>query len=52
MERSYGAFARSVRLPVPVDAGKVDASFKNGVLTITLPKSLAAKGTPIPIKAE
>jgi HSP20 family protein len=52
MERSYGAFARSVRLPAPVDAGKVDATFKNGVLTITLPKSQTAKGTPIPIKAE
>jgi HSP20 family protein len=52
MERSYGAFARSLRLPVPVDAGKVTATFKNGVLTVTLPKGAAAKGTAIPIKAE
>ena len=44
------AFARSIRLPVPVDAGKVNASFKNGLLTITLPKTPAAKGTMIPVK--
>jgi HSP20 family protein len=52
VERSYGAFARSIRLPVPVDASKVTATFKNGVLTVTLPKGAAAKGTTIPIKAE
>lgn len=52
MERSYGAFARTIRLPVPVDGSKVNATFKNGVLTITLPKTPAAKGTTIPIKAE
>jgi HSP20 family protein len=51
-ERSYGAFARSLRLPVPVDGSKVAANFKNGVLTVTLPKTPAAKGTTIPIKAE
>ena len=49
VERSYGAFMRAVRLPVPVDAGKVAASFKNGVLTITLPKTPAGKGTAIPV---
>ncbi|HEX5528810.1 MAG TPA: Hsp20/alpha crystallin family protein, partial [Methylomirabilota bacterium] len=52
VERSYGAFTRSVRLPVAVDASKVTASFKNGLLTVTLPKTPAAKGTMIPIKAE
>ena len=52
MECSYGAFARSLRLPVPVDAGKVTATFKNGVLTVKLPKGAAAKGTTIPIKVE
>jgi len=52
IERSYGAFTRSVRLPVAVDGSKVDASFKNGLLTVTLPKTPGAKGTTIPIKAE
>jgi HSP20 family protein len=52
VERAYGAFTRSVRLPVAVDAGKVAATFKKGLLTVSLPKTLAAKGTMIPIKAE
>jgi HSP20 family protein len=52
VERSYGAFERAVRLPSAVDGGKVTATFKNGVLTATLPKTLAAKGTSIPVKAE
>jgi HSP20 family protein len=51
-ERSYGAFARAVRLPTPVDGSRVTATFKNGVLSVTLPKAAAAKGTMIPIKAE
>jgi HSP20 family protein len=50
-ERSYGAFERMVRLPSTVDPGKVAATFKNGVLTATLPKTQAAKGTTIPVKA-
>ena len=52
VERFYGSFARSVRLPVGVDGSRVTASFKNGLLTVTLPKTAAAKGTTIPIKAE
>jgi HSP20 family protein len=52
IERSYGAFTRSLRLPVAVDAGKVTATVKSGVLTVTLPKTPAAKGTMIPVKAE
>jgi HSP20 family protein len=52
VERSYGQFTRSVRLPVAVDGAKVSAVFKNGLLTITLPKTPAAKGSTIPIKAE
>ena len=51
-ERSYGAFVRTVRLPATVDGSKVTATFKNGLLTVTLPKAPAAKGTTIPIKAE
>ena len=52
IERTYGSFVRSVRLPSTVDGSKVTASFKNGVVMITLPKAAAAKGTTIPIKAE
>jgi HSP20 family protein len=38
VERRYGSFARSVRLPFEVKDEKVDAQFKDGVLTIHLPK--------------
>jgi len=52
LERSYGTFARALRMPVTVDAGKVTATFKNGLLTVTLPKAPGAKGTTIPVKGE
>ena len=42
-ERSYGSFKRSIPLPCEVDAGKVDAVFRKGVLTVTLPKALKAQ---------
>jgi HSP20 family protein len=41
MERSYGTFQRSLRLPFPVDPDQVRAEFNNGVLTVTLPKTKA-----------
>lgn len=41
-ERSYGRFERRIGLPRTVEADKANASFRNGVLTITLPKSAAA----------
>ncbi len=37
-ERSYGSFSRSMTLPFDADPGKIKAAFKDGVLTITLPK--------------
>jgi len=52
VERAYGRFARTVWLPVGIDGGKVTATFKNGLLTVTLPKTMAVKGTTIPVKAE
>jgi HSP20 family protein len=52
IERIYGAFLRSVRLPMAVDGSKVTATFKNGVIVVTLPKTPAAKGTMIPVKEE
>jgi HSP20 family protein len=51
-ERAYGSFARTVRLPAAVDASRVAATFKHGLLMVKLPKTPAAKGTAIPIKAE
>ncbi|HUI44497.1 MAG TPA: Hsp20/alpha crystallin family protein [Nitrospirota bacterium] len=41
-ERSYGSFLRSIPLPRQVETDKVSASFKKGVLTVTLPKTAAA----------
>ncbi len=51
-ERSYGAFARSFVLPEGVDQAKIDARFEKGVLTVTLPKTEAAKTEKrvIPVK--
>jgi HSP20 family protein len=40
-ERTYGTFFRTIRLPTAVEASKVTTTFKNGVLTVTLPKSPA-----------
>ncbi len=52
VERSYGTFARSLRLPVGVEADKIEASYKQGVLTVTCPKKEEVKPKPIEIKAE
>ena len=52
IERSYGAFSRTVELPAPVAPDKIKAAFKDGVLTITLPKTEEAKRKAIPIKVE
>jgi HSP20 family protein len=38
-ERSFGSFVRTIPLPKEIDTDKVDAQFKKGVLTITLPKT-------------
>ena len=50
VERSYGAFTRAIALPAAVDASRVTATFKDGLLTLALPKTAVAKGTTIPIK--
>lgn len=52
IERSYGSFCRSFTLPTSVKADKVKASFKDGVLNITLPKTEEAKPKEIPIAVE
>ena len=50
-ERRYGSFRRALRLPVPVDAAKVTAEHKNGVVTITVPKSEAVRPKRIPVRS-
>ncbi len=48
-ERSYGSFLRQTPLPCPVDADKVKAEFRNGVLTISVPKREEARTKPIKV---
>ena len=50
IERSYGSFVRAFSLPETVDAEKVKADYKNGVLTITLPKKEVAKPKTINVE--
>lgn len=50
-ERSYGSFSRTIQLPFMVDTSKVEASFKNGVLMISLPRAEADKPKKITIKS-
>jgi HSP20 family protein len=49
VERSYGAFTRTFSLPGSIDADKVAANFKDGVLTLTMPKKEEAKPKTIKI---
>jgi HSP20 family protein len=51
-EHRYTRFERSVALPSEVQTDKAEAVFENGVLTLTLPKSEAAKTKAIPIKTQ
>lgn len=50
VERSYGSFSRSFRMPSLVKTDKIDANYKDGVLTIVLPKAEEAKAKEIDIK--
>jgi HSP20 family protein len=51
-ERRYGSFARSINIPVDVKSEKAEASFENGVLTLTLPKAEEAKPKQIKVKSK
>lgn len=51
-ERGYGQFSRLLNLPCEVKTDAVEAHFKDGVLSITLPKSEAARPRRLQIKAE
>jgi HSP20 family protein len=50
LERSYGTFSRSFSLPRDADPDQVDASFKDGVLTVRISKAAEAKPQTIAIK--
>jgi len=52
VERSYGSFQRSFTLPTTVKAENIDASFKDGVLEVTLPKAEEAKPKQIDVKVK
>ncbi|KMY67949.1 hypothetical protein AAU61_08890 [Desulfocarbo indianensis] len=52
VERSFGSFSRSFRLPVAVSKDKIKASHKDGVLTLTLPKDQKEATTKIKVKGE
>jgi HSP20 family protein len=49
-ERYYGKFYRSVELPSAVDQGKIKASYKDGLLTVTMPKTEEAKRKQIAVQ--
>ncbi len=42
-ERRFGSFERFFRIPEGIDTGKIEANFKKGVLTVTLPKTTEAQ---------
>jgi len=49
-ERSYGSFSRSIALPSSVDAKKIDASYEDGVLEVSLPKAPEVKAKKVAVK--
>ena len=51
-ERNYGSFSRTIQLPFMVDTKKVEASFKNGVLFVNLPRAEADKPRKIAVKSK
>ncbi|MAS36368.1 MAG: heat-shock protein Hsp20 [Anaerolineaceae bacterium] len=50
-ERAFGTRSRSINLPQPIDSDNVEATYHNGLLTLTLPKSPEAQPRTIPVKA-
>lgn len=49
IERSYGSFERSFRIPNGIEANKIDATYKDGILNLTIPKSKETKSKKIKI---
>lgn len=52
VERSYGSFRRTITLPGDVDEDRIDAEFHDGVLLVTLPKSIEQKGRQIHVRGQ
>jgi HSP20 family protein len=52
VERSYGSFQRSFTLPTTVKSDRIDASFKDGILNISMPKAEEAKPKQIEVKVK
>jgi HSP20 family protein len=50
IESTYGSFRREITLPTDVDQSKVEAAYKDGVLTINLPKAASAKAVKVKVK--
>jgi HSP20 family protein len=50
LERSYGFFKRVVTLPTEVESDKVKAEYKDGILTVTMPKTETKKTREIPVE--
>ena len=51
VERTYGAFSRSIQLPPGVDPAKIKATLANGVLKVTAPKPAKPEAKKIPVQA-
>jgi HSP20 family protein len=52
VERSYGKFSRSMRISTPIVSDKIEAGYKDGILTISLPKAEEAKPKLIDVKVK
>ncbi|HLF20321.1 MAG TPA: Hsp20/alpha crystallin family protein [Bacteroidota bacterium] len=52
VERTYGSFQRSFKLPTTVKGDNIDAMYKDGILTVTLPKAEEAKPKQIEVRVK
>ena len=52
IERGFGSFARSIRLPQTADTERIEASFDKGVLTVVVPKTEQAKPRTIEVRTK
>lgn len=51
-ERPVGRFEKSIELPVKIDPERISASFRNGIMTVRLPKAAEARPRPIAVSVE